>query len=282
MTTHVVQNKRNTAKGLQALINAKYIVTNTYVDALLEATTSGDPLEEESFSLLEDDFEKNWPDPITYLPAKSKEPNERPAELFTPNPDRSNILEGYSFVFCDQVQFETLLQPITNAGGKPFEYKLKLGETRCDQIVRYVKELAGEKSMGEFEDESEGKGVVVVRFRGGSKDYEDWAINLGDQVAIALGQRLIEQSEFMDAILMNDASMLRKPLQIEDEPGMATTLGFLLALALMRFSSNGLRHQRRCHARPRYTRPCIRNIQVRNLTTYKAREGAYQEPFQGL
>ena len=252
------------------------------MDALLEATTSGDPLEEESFSLLEDDFERNWPDPLTYLPAKSKEPNERPAELFAPNPNRSNILEGYSFVFCDQVQFETLLQPVTNAGGKPCEYKLKLGETRCDQIVRYVKQLAGEKSMGEFEDESEGKGVVVVRFRGGSKDYEDWAINLGDQVAIALGQRLIEQSEFMDAILMNDASMLRRPLQIDDEPGIATTLGLLMACSLIITSSKRLWHQRRCHARRRYTRSSVRKHQARSLTTDKTRAGAYQESFQRL
>ena len=218
-TTHVVQNKRNTAKGLQALIDAKYIVTNTYIDALVECTTSGDPLEDESFSLLEEDFHKNWPNPLSYLPAKSKEPNERPAELFAPHPQRSNIFEGYMFVFCDQVQFETLLQPITNAGGKAFKFQLKLGETRADEIVRFVKELAGEKDMGELEDESEGKGVVVVRFRGGGKEYEDWAINLGDQVAVALGQRMIEQSEFMDSILMNDPTMLRKPLQVEEEPG---------------------------------------------------------------
>ena len=222
ISTHVVQSKRNTAKGLQALINARFIVTNSYIDALIEATTSGDPLEEESFSLLEENYDKNWPDPLKYLPAKSKEPNERPAELFAPNAERNSIFEGYTFVFCDQVQFETLLQPITNAGGKAFKFQLRLGQTRSDEIVRFVKELAGEKSMGELEDESEGKGVVVVRFRGGSnKDYEDWALDLGDQVAVALGQRMIEQSEFMDSILMNDPTRLRKPLQIDDEPGKA-------------------------------------------------------------
>lgn len=223
-TTHVVQSKRNTAKGLQALVNAKYIVTTTYIDALVEATTSGDPLEEESFSLLEDNYDKNWPDPLRHLPAKSKEPNvnERPAQLFAPHVERSNIFEGYMFVFCDQVQYEALLQPITNAGGKAFQFKLQLGETRADEIVRFVKQVAGEKSMGELEDESAGKGVVVVRFRaGGKKEYENWAINLGDEVAVALGQRMIEQSEFMDSILMNDPTVLRKPLQVDDEPGMA-------------------------------------------------------------
>ena len=247
-TTHVVQGKRNTAKGLQALVNAKYIVTPAYVDAILEATTIGDPLNDESFSLLEADYDKNWPDPSKYLPAKSKEPNERPAEFFAPNPQRANIFEGYTFVFCDQIQFETLLQPITNAGGKAFKFTLKLGQTRCTEIVRFVKELAGEKSMGEFEDESIGKGPVVVRFRGGGKEYEDWAIGLGDEIAISLGQRLIEQSEFMDAILMNDPSMLRKPLQIDDEPGMTLMTDInnthsLILLATTTHGANGAASQ---------------------------------------
>ena len=245
-----MQGKRNTAKGLQALINAKYIVTNTYIDALVEATTSGDPLEEESFSLLEDDYDKNWPNPLNYLPAKSKEPNvnERPAELFAPHAERSNIFEGYMFVFCDQVQFETLLHPITNGGGKAFKFKLQLGETRADEIVRFVKDLAGEKSMGELEDESAGKGVVVVKFRGGGKkEYDDWAIDLGDQVAVALGQRMIEQSEFMDSILINDPSVLRKPLQVDDEPSMAPPAAMVFNYIVLNVPSlHGLRSQCGC------------------------------------
>lgn len=223
-TTHVVQNKRNTAKGLQALINAKYIVTNSFTDALVEATTPGNLNEDESMSLLEEGYDKYWPDALQFLPAKSKEPNERPAEFFAPNPERQNIFEGYSFVFCDQVQFETLLPPITNAGGKAFKFLLQLGKTTAEEIVRFVKEHAGEKGLGEFEDDSAGKGVVVVRFRGGNDEHQQWALNLGNQVALALGQRLIEQSEFMDAILTNDAKMLRRPLQVEDEQGMQRLL----------------------------------------------------------
>ena len=221
-TTHVVQGKRNTAKGLQALINGKYIVTNNFTDALIEATTPTNLNEDESMSLLEEDYDKHWPNALNFLPAKSKEPNERPAEFFAPNPSRQGVFDGYSFIFCDQVQFETLLPPITNGGGKAFKFPLQPGKTTAGEIVRFVKEHAGEKGLGEFEDDSTGKGVVVVRFRGGSDQHQQWALDLGNQVALALGQRLIEQSEFMDAILTNDAKILRRSLEIEDEQGLQT------------------------------------------------------------
>ena len=214
-TTHVVSSKRNTAKGLQALINAQYIVAETYIDALIYATTPDNLDELESLSPLEEDFDANWPDATSHLPAKSKEPSERPAEDFKPNAQRSNVFDGYSFVFCDDTQFTNLQAPITNGGGKALEFTLQSGKTTTEDVVRYVKGVAGEKGLGEFEDGSEGKGVVVVAFRG-KKGFEDWAANLVVQIALALGQRLIEQSEFLDAILLNDASMLRRPLPSEE------------------------------------------------------------------
>ena len=215
-TTHVVSSKRNTAKGLQALINGKYIVHETYIDALVYATTPEDLDELESLSPLEKDFDGNWPDAMQHLPAKSKEPSERPAEDFAPQPQRANVFEGYTFVFCDSAQFESLHAPIANGGGKALQYTLEPGKTTAEDIVRYVKSVAGEKGLGEFEDGSEGRGVVVVKFRG-KKEYAEWAANLDTQVALALDLRLIEQSEFLDAILTNDASMLRRPLPRDDE-----------------------------------------------------------------
>ena len=215
-TTHVVSSKRNTAKGLQALINGKYIVAESYIDALAYATTPDNLDELESLSPLEVDFDKNWPKPLDHLPAKSKEPSERPAEDFIPNPGRQAIFEGYTFVFCDQNQFENLQAPITNGGGKALEFPLNQGKTTTEEVVRYVKGVAGEKGLGEFEDGSEGKGVVVVAFRA-KKPFEDWGANLMIQIALALGQRLIEQSEFLDAILLNDASILRRPLPLEEQ-----------------------------------------------------------------
>ena len=215
-TTHVVSSKRNTAKGLQALINAQNIVAEGYIDALIYATTPDNLDELESLSPLEEDFEVNWPKAQDHLPAKSKEPSDRPPEDFIPNPQRINVFDGYTFVFCDSTQFEALQAPITNGGGKALEFAMKQGQTTTEELVRFVKNAAGEKGLGEFEDGSEGKGVVVVAFRG-KKGYEDWAANLTIQVALALDQRLIEQSEFLDAILINDASILRRSLPLEEQ-----------------------------------------------------------------
>ena len=229
-TTHVVAGKRNTAKGLQALINAKFIVSETFIDALVYATTPSNLDEAESLSPLEEDFEGNWPDARQHLPAKSKEPSERPAEDFAPKVERSNVFEGYTFVFCDAAQFEALQGPITNGCGKALECRLSPGKTTANEIIRYVKTAAGEKGLGELEDGSEGKGVVVIKFRG-SKGYEDWAADLDREVAQALDLRLIEQSEFLDAILTNDASVLRKPLLSADDSMPAASTNAAIAEA---------------------------------------------------
>ena len=210
-TTHVIAGKRNTAKGLQALINAKYIVTEGFIDAVIEAATPTDLDNDESLSKLEQDFDANWPDPSKFLPEKSKEPSERPASEFQPRPEREKVFEGYTFVFCDRVQFEALQAPITNGGGKALLCPIIPGETSSEDIVRYVKNAAGEKGLGEFEDGSAGKGVVAVKFRG-KGEHAGWAARLDYEVAQLLDLRLIEQSEFLDAILANDASMLRRHL----------------------------------------------------------------------
>ncbi|KAL8846024.1 MAG: hypothetical protein Q9221_008855 [Calogaya cf. arnoldii] len=212
-TTHVVQGKRNTAKGLQALINSKHIVNETFIDALIYATAPTDFDHDESLTPLEEDFVKNWPDPMQHVPPKGKEPNERPFEAFAPNPERANVFEGYTFVLCEKAQFESLQGPITNGGGKAVYFSLRIGQTTTDELVGFVKNVAGEKGLGELEDGSEGKGVVVVKFRG-AKDDLAWAAELVRTASLALDLRFIEQNEFMDAILMNDASVLRRPLEI--------------------------------------------------------------------
>ena len=215
-TTHVVAGKRNTAKGLQALINAKHIVTERFLDAVIEVATPMDLDNDESFSKLEHDFDANWPDPSNFLPEKSKEPSERPTTDFQPRPEREKVFEGYTFVFCDQLQFDTLQAPIANGGGKALLCPIVSGATSSEDIVRFVKAAAGEKGLGEFEDGSAGKGVVVVKFRR-KGEHAEWAARLDYEVAQALDLRLIEQSEFLDAILANDASMLRRPLLPHEE-----------------------------------------------------------------
>ncbi len=205
-TTHVVANKRNTAKGLQALINGKYIVTEAFIDAVAKAAAPVHNAEDPTAPLpsaLEEDFDGNWPDPLQYLPEHGREPVIRPPEMFAPNPDRSEVFAGYTFIFCDSTQYETLEMPITNGGGKARLFQLLPGESTVDEIVLFARAATGSKSNG--------KGVIVVRFRI-KKGMEDWAVSFAREIEKALGQQSIEQNEFLDAILMNDASALRKPL----------------------------------------------------------------------
>lgn len=207
-TTHVVQNKRNTAKGLQALINAKYIVNDSYLDALVYAATPRDLETTESLSPLEIDFDEHWPDANQHLPPAGKEPVQRPAEAFAPNADRVRVFEGYTFVFCDANQFENLSQPINNGHGKSLLFNVQNGETTAEELLQFIQNAGGEKGI---DNQSDGQGgIVLVRFR--AKGYEDWSIELGNQVALRMDQRVIEQSEFLDAILNVDATSLCRPL----------------------------------------------------------------------
>jgi hypothetical protein len=217
-TTHVVAKKRNTSKGLQALINGTYIVDHSFVEAIVEAA-SGDPNME---CALEQDFDLYWPNALDHLPPRGQEPTERPAGAYSLNPDRRDIFDGYTFIFYDQSQFDNLLAPITNGRGKALLYKLTPAETQADELIRYVKNVAGEKGLGEFEDGSEGKGVVVVRYQPKPGPLLEWFSEFGCQVSLRLDHRLIEQSEFLDAILNNDASVLRRPLDIEASGSIVT------------------------------------------------------------
>ncbi len=262
VTTHVVSAKRNTAKGLQALINGKYIVTETYIDALVYATTPENLDELESLSPLEEDFDANWPNALEHLPAKSREPSERPSEDFAPNVQRENVFEGYTFVFLDATQFETLQAPIANGSGKALSFIPDPGKTTAEEIVRYVKSVAGEKGLGEFEDGSEGKGVVVVRFRL-KEQFADWAAQMDTTVSLALGQRLIEQSEFIEAILLNDASILRRPLEVDYEESAPRTNETIAPAAP---AENAM--QVEVPAQPEISKPAPRRARVRgNITS---------------
>ncbi|KKK15490.1 hypothetical protein ARAM_007219 [Aspergillus rambellii] len=208
-TTHVVQSKRNTAKGLQALVNGKYIVQESFVDALVYAATPSDLENLESLSPLEADFDAAWPDPMEHLPPPGKEVADRPEESFAPNPDRISIFDGYTFVFGDTTQYENLQDAITNGHGKALFYRIEDGVTTPEDIVQFMRNAAGHKGLGVARN-GDG-GVVLVRFRSKGQ-YEDWSIQLSNQVAITTDQRVIEQREFLDAILGNDAAVLCRPL----------------------------------------------------------------------
>ncbi|KAI5808580.1 hypothetical protein DFH27DRAFT_539675 [Peziza echinospora] len=201
-TTHVVASKRNTAIGLQALVNARYLVTEDYLDAIVKvaAPNSGS----NNKSLLEDDFDLHWPNPMDYVPASSNEPNPREKEVFAPNPERQNIFEGWTVIFCEQVQYENFLGPITDGGGKLERYDLVVGQTTARNLVDFV------------EKRSNGN-TAIVRFRG-KGPTEEWCNQLSAQVSEILNLRMVEQNEFLDIILTCDPNRLRKPLEEELVP----------------------------------------------------------------
>ncbi|KAJ5707840.1 hypothetical protein N7488_007641 [Penicillium malachiteum] len=212
-TTHVVQNKRNTAKGLQALINGKPIVSNAYIDALVYATTPTEFENDEALSPLETDFDDAWPNPSEYLPEAGKEPIDRPAAAFGPDPTRVHVFDGYTFVFGDPAQFENLQAAINNGQGKALLYQVEDGVTTVDEIVRFMREAGGQKGTRGRQEEL-GK-VVLVRFRS-KGEHEQWSIEISNQVALITDRRVIEQSEFLGAILGSDASPLCRSLPSEE------------------------------------------------------------------
>lgn len=218
LTTHVVSKKRNTPKGLQALINAKYIVNDGFVDAIVNAASPETSDDGVATSLLEQDFDANWPDSMRFLPPPGEEPVPRQPEAFAPNPAREELFDGYTFIFYEKKQYESLLAPITNGKGKALLNVAVAGETQIDDFIRFVKGIAGEKGLGEFEDDSEGKGVVVVKWMPNSEENADWFANFFRSISLRLDHRLIDQKDFLDAILNNDASSLRRPLEFESPP----------------------------------------------------------------
>ncbi|RCI08068.1 hypothetical protein L249_7825 [Ophiocordyceps polyrhachis-furcata BCC 54312] len=217
-TTHVVAKKRNTAKGLQALIYAKYIVTESFLDAISQAAEPSqiDGLPESS--VLESDFDRYWPDPMQHLPPRGGEPVQHPDAIYAPDTGRKDVFDGYTFIFYDRTQYNNLLAPITNGCGKAMLRPITAGQESADDFVRYVKGVAGEKGLGCFDDGSEGKGAVVVRYLPGKGNMVGWYTDFITAVSLRLDHRPIEQNEFLEAILTRDASKLRRPLEVENSP----------------------------------------------------------------
>ncbi|KAL1900435.1 hypothetical protein Cpir12675_000901 [Ceratocystis pirilliformis] len=208
--THIVTRKRNTPKGLQALINAKYMVTNSYVDTIVAA--AGSTPDTQGISLLEQDYSKHWPKPEDFVPPKGNEAIDRPPESFLPDAERQDVFKGYTFVFYDEAQHRNLMAPISSGKGKALLYNVDPQSTRADNLVQYVKTIAGETGIGEFDDGSVGPGVVVVRYVPTSGEDVEWYTRFITDVSLCLNHRAIEQSQFIEAILTKDATFLRRPL----------------------------------------------------------------------
>jgi len=211
-TSHVVSKKRNTSKGLQALINGKYIVTDSFINAIVDAAAVPDGADSTTSSL-EQDFEGSWPNPLEHLPPRGEEPSDRPAESYAPDNRRHDVFEGYTFVFYEKKQYENLFPAISHGKGKALLKEVTPNETDVDDFIRYVKGVAGEKGLGSFEDGSEGRGVVVVRYMPSKGADTEWFAQFVTSFALRLDHRPVDQREFLEAILACDASMLRQPLK---------------------------------------------------------------------
>ncbi|EXJ96028.1 hypothetical protein A1O1_01154 [Capronia coronata CBS 617.96] len=212
-TTHVVANKRNTAKGLLALVTGKFLVAESYLDALEYAATPTNLSQEENLSLLETDFDSAWPDPKDHLPPPGREPTIRPAEAYQPDPSRETVFEGYTFVFGDQTQYDNLLPVISSGHGKALLFKVNNGETTAAELMEFLQHAAGNKRP----DDNNGWAnvrVILVRWQG-KDEMHDWTNTLINEIALKMDQRAIDQSEFLDAILANDASLLQQSIPFE-------------------------------------------------------------------
>lgn len=219
--THLVSKKRNNSKVTQALINGQLIVSQAFMDAVAKAAAP--KLDENGVetSPLEQDFDENWPDPAKFVPSGP----EGDDVAFAPDERRRDIFEGYTFIFYDK-RYDNVLPVITAGKGKALLRKVVPGQTDVDDFIRYVKSVAGEKGLGEFEDGSEGKGVVVVRYTPpGDGEEETWYKHFFNEFALRLDHRPIEIRELLFAVLDVEAGQLRRPLLLEPtprEPGMSS------------------------------------------------------------
>ncbi|KAK4547147.1 hypothetical protein LTR36_001368 [Oleoguttula mirabilis] len=213
-TTHVVGKKRNQPFALQALLQARWVVTYAWVDALGAAVRrdDADGNGDAKASALEEDFDGHWPKEEDYIVPAGGEPQPRPDQLMTPKPERAEVFQDFIFIFLTQSQFDSLMPIITTGGGKALLWEVTTGESKVQELAEYVREVAGEKDNSDFRlSQQTGRGgVVVVRIL---EKSDEWTKKFLGKAELALDQRSIEQNALLDPILTLDTSGLRQPLQ---------------------------------------------------------------------
>lgn len=217
--SHVFSKKRQNPRVLLALISRKYVINQGFLEAVAMAAVPEADENGVETSPLERDFEGNWPDATKYLPPKTDGPGaEQPDEAFAPDERRQAIFDGYTFIFYNKKRYEDLVHVITSANGKALLREVEPGRTDIDDFIRYVKTIAGEQGLGEFEDGSEGRGVVVVRYLPQGEESSEWYLDFYNQVALRLDHRPIEPRDLLPAILDVEPAQLRRPLEVEPTP----------------------------------------------------------------
>lgn len=217
-TTHVIGKKRNTPPGLQALLQGRWLLAYSYVDALARATTKPDPdaNANDRPCTIEDDLETNWPKEEEYILPAALEPNPKPDEYLKPNPQRAELFSNFTFIFLSQTQYDLLMPVVTSGGGKALLWDVEVGKSRAEDLIGYVREVAGGKKGGDVRlSQHMGKGgIILVRLDNKEKE---WTTSFLTSVETALEQRSMEQNQFLNAILTLDASELRRPLARESQ-----------------------------------------------------------------
>ncbi|KAH6620498.1 DNA damage response protein RcaA [Boeremia exigua] len=208
-TTHVVSQKRNLPRVLSGLVAGKHIVTEEFLEAVIERATS---TQDSEFgyvpSPLEESYDDQWPKEEEYTPPTATEPVPRPQEMLRPDVSRSEVFSNLTFVFLDEKQHSSLQDPIAGGGGKALLYDLKHGETSVQQYVDYVRSVAGKKKGSRANNDK--LPVITVRLPIAADSSEEWAANFLNGVDRALNQRSIFQNEFLDIVITKDRATLQQ------------------------------------------------------------------------
>ncbi|KAI8938112.1 hypothetical protein NX059_005779 [Plenodomus lindquistii] len=233
-TTHVASAKRNLPKVLSGLTAGKHIVTTDFLDAVLKAATTSTNADGSYVpSNLEEDFDVWWPKEKDFIPPIGQEPVPQPQEKLEPDPTRSEVFSGLTFIFLNDGQFNSLHEPITGGGGKALHYEVRPGETTVQEYVDYVHSVAGKKRRTAANKDK--LPVVTVRLPAYPDEMEQWATNFVTGSDQALGQRSIMQNEFLDAIITKDRSSLqRPPSEMPNVPSAAPTAEAVTTIRSMR------------------------------------------------
>jgi hypothetical protein len=121
-TSPIYGSNHSTAKGLAALIDQKYIVTELFAESLCSnLQTMGDILESDSL-----------PDPMEFLPKD----DDYARDLLSPNPARAEVFKGLTFIFLDEGQYNNLVLPINAGQGKAIVFD-PTGK-RVEDLVKYA------------------------------------------------------------------------------------------------------------------------------------------------
>lgn len=219
-TTHVCAVKRNNPHVLQALLQGKWIVTHDYPDALAAAVERGgtDAAGDVIVSPLEVDFDGAWPKEEPYLLGPGPEPVPRDTEYIKPRADRADLFSGYTFVFLSQAQHDNLMPVIMTGGGKPLLWDVQPGDTRSEEVIEYVKEIAGAKGDSNFRltQQTGDGGVIVVKTAAPDGGRDEWTRHFLRDIENNTGQEMIEQNEFLDAVIMADVGGLKRPIEVPE------------------------------------------------------------------